>query len=141
MSQNVEAFSQQFDISRSLGVVALTGLEAFLSFQFDQAQALASRNGEQLRSALSDSSTMNNPAQLPELMQQWTTGANLLIHDSLISSIDYQMEIFRLLQLQAAETRDVIAESLHQQVVPVDQNSSRNRRVTKTSAYQQMKAA
>jgi hypothetical protein len=141
MSQNVEAFSQQFDISRSLGVVALTGLEALLSLQFDQAQALASRNSEQLRSALSESSGMSDPAQLPELMQRWTTGANILIHDSLISGIDYQMEIFRLLQLQAAETRDVIAESLHQQVVPVDQSSGRNRHATKTLAYQQMKAA
>ena len=141
MSQNIEAFSQQFDMSRSLGVVALTGLEAFLSFQFDQAQALATRSSTQMRTALAESTNATDPAQLPDLVQQWTSGANILMHDSIISSIDYQMEIFRLLQLQAAETRDVIAESMHQQVLPIDQGSSRSRRVTKTSDLQQMKAA
>lgn len=141
MSRNIEAFSQQFDISRSLGGVALTGLEAFLSFQFDQAQALATRSSSQLRNILSESTSVSDPAQLPELMQRWTSGANTMIHDSIISTIDYQMEIFRLLQLQAAETRDVIAESMHQQVVPINQGLDHNRRVTKTSAFQNMKAA
>jgi len=141
MNQNVEAFSQQFDISRSLGAVALTGLEAFLSFQLDQAQALATRSSTQLKSALSESSKVSDPAKLSELMQRWTSGANILMHDSIISGIDYQMEVFRLLQLQAAETRDVISESMHQQVLPMEQSASDKQHVTKASSYKQMKAA
>lgn len=141
MSQNIDAFSQQFDMSRSMGVVALTGLQAFLSFQFDQMQALANRSSEKLRNTLSESSQVSSLAQLPELMQQWEADANTMIHDALLSGIDYQMEIFRLMQLQAAETRDVITESIHHQVLQFDQGSSRNRSASKPTTYRQMKAA
>lgn len=142
MNQSVGPFSQQFDVSRSLSIASLTGLEAILSFQFDHAQALATRSSTQLKTALSESTNVNDPAQLLDLMmQQWAAASNILLHDSIISAVDYHIEIFRLLQLQAAETRDLIAESLRQQVVPIEQFSSRNRLVTKTSAFQQMKAA
>ncbi len=141
MSKNIDAFSQQFDMSRSMGAVALTGLQALLAFQFDQAQALATRSGEKWRNALSESSHVSNPAQLPEVMQQWGANTKSLIHDSLISGINYQMEIFRLLQLQAAETRDVITQSMHNQVLPFVQGSNRNRSVTKPASYRHMKAA
>lgn len=141
MNQNFESLSQQIDLARSLGIAALTGFDAFIALQFDQAQALSTRSTAQAKITLSESSDVHDMAVMPELMNHWVANANILMQDTIISSVEHQMEVFRLLQLQAAEVRDVIVESMHQQRIPMDQISNQKQRTNQKSALQQMKVA
>lgn len=125
MNQAVEAFNQQINLSRALGTVALTGLKALISAQFDHAQSLAERNSNRVRNALSKSGEPRELSRLPELMQEWIGGANILVRDEISSGIDYQLEVLRLVQQQAAETREALASGAH--------GSAGNRRAAKNA--------
>lgn len=140
MNQAVEPY---ISLSRNLGAVALAGFDEFFSFQLDHAQALATRSSKQLNAALSVASRTSEPERFPETMQQWMGGANTLFRDAIVFSIDYQIEMLRLMQKQAAETREAIAESGHGQVAAIGKTSAsgRSQRGGKTSGSEQKLAA
>lgn len=133
MNQAVEAFKQHIDLSRTLGTVAITGFEALVSAHFDHAQSFAERSGNRVRTALSKSGDPDELAHLPKLVQEWIGNANILVRDAISSSIDYQLEMVRLMQQQAAETREVLAESLSEPFASKDHRSLRSRRAAKTA--------
>lgn len=141
MNQPVEPFLHHLGFSRNLGATVLAGFEEFFSFQLDHAQAFTSRSSRQMRTVMSGASGTIEPDRFPEVLQQWIGGTNALIQDTVASTIGYQFEMLRLLQKQAAEAREAIAESMHKQVAAIDQTSGRGRRGSKTSGSEKKLAA
>lgn len=133
MNQAANAFTQHIQLSRTLGTVALTGFRSLMSFQFDQAQSFTARSSSQVRTALTKSGESRDLARVPELMRDWIGGAGILVRDAISGSIDYQLEMLRLV----SETRAALAESINEQFAPVDRSLPRSRRTPNNAAAEQ----
>lgn len=139
MNPQLESFSRAFGLFQNLGAAALTGVEELMSFQLDQAQALIARGSKQLQTSLSEARNVGESGLSPEVVQQSTGSVNAILRDALISSMDYELEMFRLVQKQAAEAQQLVSETIYEQLATVE--SSTGKRTTKSSAFAQKLAA
>lgn len=143
MNPQFEPFSQIVDLSQNLGAAVLGGAEELTSFQLDHVQAFITRSSKQLRTSLSDARKAGEPGQWPEVFQQSIAGANAMLRDAFVSSLDYEMEMFRLLRKQAAEAQQLISDTVSEQVAAIESSvvGTRGKRSAKSGAFTQKLAA
>lgn len=120
MTPQFAPFTSNINLFRNLSSALLTGSAEFLSWQIDSTQAFITRSSQQLKAALSDLGSVQEPEQWPETMQNGLLKALKLSQDFLLASTEYQMESLRLLQAQSTETQKAIAEALNEQFAMVD---------------------
>jgi len=63
MILQTDPFSRTFELFRDLGTSLLSGSEEMASWQFDSLQESMTRNTQQLRTAMSEASAAQEPAQ------------------------------------------------------------------------------
>lgn len=114
-----------------------------MSFQLDHAQALITRGSKQLRTTLSDARKTGEPALSPEALQQSIGSANAILRDALASSMDYELEMFRLLRKQGVEAQQLLSDTICEQLAAVESSvvGTSGKRTGKSSAFAQKLAA
>lgn len=142
MNPQFEAFSRIVGLSQNLGAAVLSSGEELMAFQLDYTQELVTRSSKQLRISLSEASDIAEPAQWPEVFQQSVGSSNAQLRDAFASSMDYQMEVFRLLRKQAAEMQQVISDAVSEQLAAIESGtvSVPGKRSAKSTVAQKLAA-
>lgn len=103
-------FVRSFEMIRELAALSLSGSQALLCSQIDQAQALMTRNGERLREALAN--VPATPEQWSEAMQATMRDAVDSTRECMLAATAMQAETMRLVEKQAAEAQAILTEAL-----------------------------
>jgi protein involved in ribonucleotide reduction len=134
MKLQSDSFSRSIQLFRELGTSLLSGSEVFASWQFDSLQESMTRNTQQLRTAITEAGTVQEPLQLPETVQTGLRNAIKVSRDYLIATTDYQMESLRMLQSLRSEMQQIITDAMNEQLVNLDVATSREKRKGKGTA-------
>lgn len=116
MNQKIDGFTQSADSLRNICTFTLAGSEELLSLQLEYAEKVINRNNKKMRTALEQINAMQELAQWPDAMHKGFEEANAMIHDALVSTIDYQMKSFKLTQKIANDMQKVLSEAISEQV-------------------------
>jgi len=141
MILQTDPFSRTFELFRDLGTSLLSGSEEMASWQFDSLQESMTRNTQQLRTAMSEASAAQEPAQWPETIQHGMRNTIKMSRDYLIATTDYQMMSLRLLQNLGTEVQQIITEAMNEQLVMIDVAASREKFNGKAATLAQQKIA
>lgn len=141
MNLQFDPLSRNINLFRNLSSTLLSGSEELMSWQIDSAQSFLTRGSQQLKAALADAGSAQEPAHWPETVQSGMRNAIRMTRDCLVATTDYQMEAMRLLQEQGAETQKLITAALNEQLVNIDVVGSREKRSGKATAFAQKLAA
>lgn len=128
MNLQFDPLSRNINLFRNLSSTLLSGSEELMSWQIDSAQSFLTRGSQQLKAALADAGSAQEPAHWPETVQSGMRNAIRMTRDCLVATTDYQMEAMRLLHEQGAETQKLITAALNEQLVNIDVVGSREKR-------------
>lgn len=142
MNEQFDQFSQSIDFFRNLGIVSLSGSQELISWQLDNVQSFIALGSQQLRTVMSDVSVVHDPEQWSEAVPTSLRSAIEITRDCVLTASDCQMGGLRLLQKQAAEVRQLLADSLSEQSPKIKLVRPADKKNNKTaSIYSQRRAA
>lgn len=141
MNQQLNPFSQGFDLSRKLWNQALSGFEELVSLEFDHAQEFLGHSTKQLKAVMSEPGQVDELSQLPDAVQQGAHGIINLARDTAIAVTDYQIDTLRVLQNQSSEMQKTISAAFAEQVSWIQSTVSDEAQPAKTAASARKVAA
>ena len=141
MTKQFDHFFDGIDLTRKWSTLALANFEQTASLQLDQFEAFIDRGSEQLKAALADVGSVQEPVQWSEIMQTSMHKVSDTARDVILAASNFQIESLRLLQEQAEEAQKLLAASLAQQFAHIESVSAGNKPGKSTTAAARKLAA
>lgn len=105
-------YTRNIDVLRNLSALSLAGSEELVRCQLNHTQALIARGSQQVKDAFAEVATAQTPVQLSNAMHTGVRNAIDIVRDCVAATSDYQSETLRMVQRQAVETQEILADTL-----------------------------
>lgn len=116
MIQKVDSFSWVADSLRNLCSFALTGTEELICPQLECAEVFFNRNSKQVRAALASMDNLQEPRQWPAGVDLGIEETNVMLRDTVVSAMTFQMKSFQLTQRVAGNMQTLLFSVISEQL-------------------------
>ncbi len=119
MNSEVDPVARSRELSRKFASAAITGAEEVSSLQLRLSQSVIARGTKQLRESLAAISQITGPENWLDALSRLNGVATTCLRDLTVVQLEFQAELFRLLEKNAPEAQQLLSGLIAEQFAAI----------------------